>query len=312
MTIHSTSTTEPKGSFSGHETFPFRFAWLPRCVKHTAEDPTIFSRDDAMVRFGVGKNMVRSIRHWGLACGLLDEVEQSRGKELRVAEFGAKLFGANGWDPYLEDPATLWLLHWQLASKPRPATTWYWTFNHAPQLEFTRQELLGWLTAYVEANGWTRVAGMSLKRDIDTFLKTYVAARESARGRIEDTLDCPLVELALLRDVPGTGTYALTRSAQPSLPKEVFAFALLDRLSTSPGPATVPLDRIAFAPGSPGRVFGLTEDALLARLEGISALTKQAVVFDDTAGVRQLLVRARPDPMALLEKYYARANRSGQ
>ena len=32
-----------------------------------------FKREDAMVEFGVGKNMVRSIRLWGLATGVLEE-----------------------------------------------------------------------------------------------------------------------------------------------------------------------------------------------------------------------------------------------
>ncbi|NCQ36429.1 DUF4007 family protein, partial [bacterium] len=42
-------------SFSGHETFPFRYAWLPKAVRATEEDTGIFGREDAMVRLGVGK-----------------------------------------------------------------------------------------------------------------------------------------------------------------------------------------------------------------------------------------------------------------
>ena len=38
--------------------------------------------------------------------------------------------GWAGLDPYLEDPATLWLLHWQIASNLGRATTWFWTFSH--------------------------------------------------------------------------------------------------------------------------------------------------------------------------------------
>ena len=58
-------------SFAGHETFVFRYAWLTKAVEAVQTDPEIFSRDDAIVRLGVGKNMVRSIRHWGLATGVL-------------------------------------------------------------------------------------------------------------------------------------------------------------------------------------------------------------------------------------------------
>lgn len=51
-------------SFSGHESFPFRHTWLTKGVTAFAKDPTIFSKDEAMVILGVGKNMVQSIRHW--------------------------------------------------------------------------------------------------------------------------------------------------------------------------------------------------------------------------------------------------------
>src|SRR5579884_462777 len=49
--------------FSGHETFPFRTAWLKKAVDAVTADPRVFTRDDAFVVLGVGKNMVRSIRH---------------------------------------------------------------------------------------------------------------------------------------------------------------------------------------------------------------------------------------------------------
>jgi len=57
----------PRISFSGHETFPLRFNWLKKGIDAAAEDPEIFNSDRAIAEFGVGKNMVRAIRHWGLA-----------------------------------------------------------------------------------------------------------------------------------------------------------------------------------------------------------------------------------------------------
>ncbi|KKK52150.1 hypothetical protein LCGC14_3107780, partial [marine sediment metagenome] len=44
-----------------------RYGWLTKAVARVKSDPQIFAREDAMVAFGVGKNMVRSIRHWGMA-----------------------------------------------------------------------------------------------------------------------------------------------------------------------------------------------------------------------------------------------------
>ena len=58
--------------FARHETFHPRYGWFRKAYSCTTADPTIFSRDDAPVRIGVGKNMVRSIRFWGLAAKLIE------------------------------------------------------------------------------------------------------------------------------------------------------------------------------------------------------------------------------------------------
>ena len=98
-------------SFSGHETFSFRYPWLKKGYDAVRQDPLIFHRDDAITILGVGKNMVRSIRHWCLATGLIEEAREEGDKRtgaLRPTDLGDWLFDdGKGIDPYLEDPATL-------------------------------------------------------------------------------------------------------------------------------------------------------------------------------------------------------------
>jgi hypothetical protein len=88
-------------SFTGHETFVFRYAWLTKAVAAVAEDPGVFTQEDAIVRLGVGKNMVRSIRHWALATGMLQDEPKSRGAVMRVSDLGEFLLGLAGRDTYL-------------------------------------------------------------------------------------------------------------------------------------------------------------------------------------------------------------------
>ncbi len=66
-------------SFSGHETFPFRYPWLKKGFDAVQQDAEAFLRDDAITTLGVGKNMVRSIRHWCLAAGVLAEGRDAGG-----------------------------------------------------------------------------------------------------------------------------------------------------------------------------------------------------------------------------------------
>ena len=67
--------------FSGHETFTLRYGWLTKAVARVRSDRRVFTREDAMVAFGVGKNMVRSIRHWSMASGV-------NGTEIFVSRYG--------------------------------------------------------------------------------------------------------------------------------------------------------------------------------------------------------------------------------
>jgi hypothetical protein len=71
-------------SFSGRETFVFRYGWLKKAVDAVLQDSEAFNREDAMVNLGVGKNMVRSMRHWSLATRVVEEVVGTRGRQLRL------------------------------------------------------------------------------------------------------------------------------------------------------------------------------------------------------------------------------------
>lgn len=103
-----------KDKFSGHQTFAFRHGWLEKGVKFVTAHG-VFSQDDAIVGLGVGKNMVESIRYWCQMTGVITVANQKDGTD-QVTGFAHHLLDDAGWDPFLEDDASLWLLHWQLAT----------------------------------------------------------------------------------------------------------------------------------------------------------------------------------------------------
>ena len=300
-------TASERVSFSGHETFPFRYTWLKKAVDAVEGDEYAFHADDAMVKLGVGKNMVSSMRHWGVVTGVLEEAPARRGSRIRPlasTELGGWLFRDEGWDPFLEDPGTLWLLHWQLVNRPERATTWWWVFNQYPGTVFTRTEIQEALETLVNQREWTRVTSASLKRDIDAFIRTYAPQRRR-NVLLEDTLDCPLAELGVMQASSRHQTFVLVRSDHESLPDEIFAYALVDYLQRRSSRAqTVTLEDLSFGDGAPGRVFCLDEPGLLGRLDRIEALTDGGVVFDETAGLKQIYVHRMPEPVTLLQHYY--------
>jgi hypothetical protein len=218
------------------------------------------------------------------------------------------LFSDNGWDPYLEDAGTLWLIHWHLASQADAATTWWWVFNQFPGTRFMRRDIQLHLERLVAQLSLSRVSPASLKRDIDCFIRTYAPSRRS-RHLQEDTLDCPLIELGLLRE-ESDQSYSLVRASQPSLPLAIFGYALAVYLARRAAPTlTVSLNELAYAAGAPGRVFCLNESGLLNRLEALGALTDGSLVYDETAGLKQILLHKPLLPRELLKDYYAKSQK---
>lgn len=55
--------------FSGHESFPCKQLWLKKGFDYLVHGND-FNAPDAVVRLGVGKNMVSSIRYWMKAFSL--------------------------------------------------------------------------------------------------------------------------------------------------------------------------------------------------------------------------------------------------
>ena len=75
----------PTPTFSHHETFHLRYGWLKRAYDQVQNDGQIFTRADATVRLGVGKNMVRAIKFWSIASKIL-RVEGSSQKRIRSTD----------------------------------------------------------------------------------------------------------------------------------------------------------------------------------------------------------------------------------
>lgn len=299
----------PRLSFSGHETFVFRYAWLKKAVDAVSADPEVFTKDSAIVTLGVGKNMVRSIRHWGLATCVLAEEPKSRGTRLAVTDFGRMILGPSGFDPYLEDPSTLWLLHWNILSQEQRCTTWHYVFNSYPAAEFTRGNLTQFVLDEATRADAADLAENSIRRDVEVFLRTYVGSSEMrGSGLSEDAFDCPLSELGIIEARQGSDLYQLQRKPKPTLADHAFLYALCCFWNEiSQAQQTLAFSEIAYRNGSPGTVFRLDENSIADRLDRLDALTEGKLVYTETAGLRQIYKHADIDPKKLLEEHYAKA-----
>lgn len=298
--------------FSGHESFPLRFSWLAKGVRF-CPGAQGFADPEAMVALGVGKNMVRSIRFWCLESQMIaasPHERPTRAATLCATELGEFLFGTDGIDPYLEDTATLWMVHWGLASRQTGPTTWYFLFNELRSSEFSQRSFLNELRRYESRFSNTPVSDETIERDWDCCIRCYVESASDRKVLGEDVLDCPLAELDLLHR-SGNDGYYFPRAPRPSLPPLAFAACLVDYLARLKLAAnTVSFDQVAYAPGSPGQVFRISENYLVDLLGELEGITDGAVRFGATAGLRQLLLREKlPLSISLLRKHYKRRSR---
>jgi Protein of unknown function (DUF4007) len=287
-------------SFSGHETFVLRYGWLKKAVDAVGQDPAVFHSADAVVQLGVGKNMVRSIRHWALATGVLAESPGTRGAELQPSAIGKLFFRDGGRDPFLEDRGTLWLLHWLLVTNDARSTTWSWSFNGLSAPDFNTDKVVAFIFDQLSARRLRLPSAKTLQRDVECFLRCY-APTHASKAVLEESLDCPFVELGLLEPLDTGRSYRFRRGYQKTLTDEVFAFAVADYWTRrAPDRTSLGFADLAFGRNSPGAVFKLDEDSLAARLEEIESSTSGAFRFGETAGLKQLQRSGELCPMTIL------------
>lgn len=285
-----------KPQFAGHETFPLRILWLRKAYDAVRGGAplTVFKDDEAISRFGVGRNMAVSMRFWAQASGIIE----LDGKELRPTSLGDLLFGDHGLDPFLEHPTSLWLIHWTLASSPENTTTFFYCFNGLFGSEFRAEDLVQALERLIEQKSW-KGAHKTIQNDVTVFLRSY-SSRPS--GAMDDAAEPLLAELALVQEAGASGWYEFSVGPKPNLHDALFAYALNAYWQLAhPDRATLAAELICHDAGSPGRVFKMDEDSVIERLMRVDEITGGAFVWTDTAGLRQIQRNRVPSQNALLE-----------
>jgi len=221
--------------FARHETFHPRFGWLKKGYDAATKNSNVFLEEDAAVTLGVGKNMVRSIRYWCSAFGVLGEVSRkgNAGKECVSTSLGEHLLADGGWDPYLESNASLWLLHWQLVQPNGHATAWDYSFNVFHLSEFTEDQLFQSLDDYIKKSRPSiSISPASIKKDVNCIFRMY--ARHSAsksKSLTEESLDCPFSELGIIETVGDSPYYSFKVGPKDGLEPEIIVSSCLEYAS---------------------------------------------------------------------------------
>ncbi|TKJ32899.1 MAG: hypothetical protein CEE38_22010 [Planctomycetes bacterium B3_Pla] len=300
-----------------HETFHPRHGWLKKGFDYVKKDNDVFRRDDAAVVLGVGKNMIRAMKYWCTAFKVIQEkleAPKNRTRPLIPTELGEALLSDKGWDPYLEDHASLWLLHWELLKKPNLATAWYFTFNEFHLSEFTAAHLHEALVEYISKTfSDITITESSTKKDVNTIFRMY-GKRSISKSKVidEENINCPFAELGLIEKIENSSYYTFKVGMKKGLaPSIIVATCLEFASSIEAGARTITFSRLLYEQGSPGVIFKLSEKDLYEAIEKL-AMVYDDIALSDSAGITQLSYF--PDPLKvsrkLLSDYYAQTKKN--
>jgi len=188
-----------KAAFGQHETFPMRYGWMTKGVEALTKSPDFFAKpEEAMIELGIGSNMVRALQYWLRVTGIA-RFDQGEGI---VTPLGEALIGDKG-DQYLEDEATLWIIHWLIASNAELATGFFWFFNHYAIPRFQDKDALQALSEFVASELKTNRSLSTLKSDISTLLRMYAPVT----GKADEHLDSTNVAVSFVVVVRGGSVF---------------------------------------------------------------------------------------------------------
>ena len=272
----------PEPIFARHETFHPRYLWLKKAYDGVSRDPLAFRSKDAIVRFGVGKNMVNAIKFWSLAF----KITETTKKGIVPKEFGDRIFGETGLDPYLERAETLWVLHWSLFAPPCSVPVWWIVLNEITATVVEPGYVLDMVQARVRNNPrWKSPSEGSVKRDMDVFLHMYTTKKD--RLGIEEYLDCPFRGMSLVK-YTDSKSLRFTFGPKAGLTPQVVAFACVDFACRIGAVNSISLARLAVEPGGVGNTFKLNERDIIKYLEDACTSTKN-ISLDNINGAQHLV-----------------------
>jgi hypothetical protein len=274
--------------FSGHESFHCRTFWLKKGFDFVSNG-NVFS-DESGIELGVGKNMVDAIRHWLKSFGIVNE-------DGNITQFANRLFQEDGWDPFLEDEASLWLLHFQLVNR-NYASIYPIIFTNLRKVkpDFSKNHLVN-LVLEID----NKQNENTLDKDFTVFVRTYFAQNSNDK---EESFSGILHELGLLKESDSTGSgkaYHVINTKQASIPAAIVLYAILENEDFE---SSISMNSL-LGPGiSVGNIFAFTPEGLENKLIEIAEQFPD-IVYRNNAGIKELQFKGeKPESLDILNQYY--------
>ena len=281
--------------FSGHESFPLRTLWLKKGYDFVKQGGD-FNDSDAVVKLGVGKNMVAAIRYWLKAFGFMPEQQN--------AEIADLLFDDNtGKDKYIEDLGTLWLLHFLIISNNYASLyNIFFAMFQTERTVFDREHVVNFVKRKLyEKQLSTAFNENTVKRDVNVLLQNYCLPKNPQTNE-EFTnlfLDLDLIRQNDKKDKQSESNsdFYFNIEGKRGVTDDIFLFAVI---SCNDG-QTIDYEELQQI----GRIFCMTDLETISMLKKLSEKYSEHIAYSEHAGIRQLFINKEINPKEILNRYYA-------
>lgn len=280
-----------KVRLKGHESFSIREGWLTKGIFEISENPRVFSEKNQTDIFGMGNNMVKSLKYWLTVSNLIKE-DQKNGYVL--SELGQLIMK---YDPYMEDMFCLYLIHTQIAQNTERALIWNIFFNKCHMKTFSKSELQARIEYILESEN-LEYNQKILSDEISALLKTY--ASEPRNDTPENNFTCPLVDLKLVKKID-RDTYKKEKTSISNLDPYIVYWLILNQAKEKD---SINIEELLTQDNSVSNLLNLDKILLNEYLDILKRIG--LITLNRTAGLNMMYINRRYTLQEIFEIHYGR------
>ena len=278
-------------SVGGCETFSIREGWIPKALKIIKNyNGNPFLGEDAVVIFGMGSNMIKSIRYY---LKLANTITEQNGKVNLNKEYGIDYWIDN--DPYFEDEFSYYLFHYLIVTSKIKETVFSYLFNNINSKTFTKEDIKNDIINYAYADG-KELNENTLEKDIDALVSTYY--KEDKKSDVENSYVSPLVGLRLLKKLDN-GSYEKINGNISKVPIILVFYLICECIGDNDA---ISLNELINTANSPSKVFNLNDEYLYSFIDRLKR--DRYIRFESTAGLNMIYLNKKLSLKDVIEDHF--------
>lgn len=273
-----------------HESFSIREGWLSKGLIAVQKDSKVFSSDESTDIFGIGTNMVKSLKYWLYATNLIVDKHNS----IELSNFGKLILQ---YDSYMEDEFTWWMVHLNLLLNQDDFYVGNLFFNKCISKNFSKEDVFNIVSDTMNTKK-LEYNEKILVDEINTVIKTYVI--DNSNDTPENNFNCPLADLELLKRI-SKDNYERLKPNYRNLNYLVVYYLTLKVLD---GREYLSIDELLKSQNGPARLLNLDKNLFNDYLDDMRR--NELISINRTAGLNMIYIQKPLSLDEVFEEYFSR------